>query len=651
MSSIQALHDRAEAFLKRPPNNLPVNVPATEELEALGAAMKEEFSVFLPDHLNHALALASKFVQLANANPGEAGLNDVLDEAERAAQVEDIELVKYALMVFITHHQEGRRLPIPSLEERSPEKIVPSQKEVALGLEPQGGLGVEAQLDYFREDTWVNEHHAKWHVVYPGGGHPDPTDPTGQRMLTKNRQGELFWYMHQQMLARYDAERKAFNLAATVALSNYRTPISEGYEANLPGFSNRKPNQKMRDIPGMYSVADHEQRRDRLFKAAQDGELRKGAGTVKIQTPSLLADTTEANVSSVEGPNWGDPQSFYGQFHNFGHVLISRLPDPTGPFPTSGGVMGSTATAVRDPVFFRWHRHVDEVIFEWQEKLGANDFKTNAPQVLIRKTLDGGAPAADQSPDILLCLQRDIQGATKPDFDGQKFGEQTFGGANWNQPLSSFPSLTNELLTTIRFQDITLPDGTQGVKPYLDHEEFYYFLRLENLLDSPQKVTVRIFLVAREYADNRRMWIEMDKFAQPLDPKQKSVVFRPARLSSVARKPATRPTEPRPKPAPGTPADNYCDCGWPYHLLLPRGNEQGMDFRLLVMLTDWQADLVGAEKKCGSMSFCGAKDADYPDQKPMGYPFDRPFKNLSIAQTVAAQQNMATRDFKIRFVP
>jgi hypothetical protein len=69
------------------------------------------------------------------------------------------------------------------------------------------------------------------------------------------------------------------------------------------------------------------------------------------------------------------------------------------------------------------------------------------------------------------------------------------------------------------------------------------------------------------------------------------------------------------------------------------------------MLTDWQLDQVMVEKKCGSMSFCGAKDAKYPDRRPMGYPFDRPFRNLSIAQTVAAQHNMATRDFRIKFVP
>ena len=74
-----------------------------------------------------------------------------------------------------------------------------------------------------------------------------------------------------------------------------------------------------------------------------------------------------------------------------------------------------------------------------------------------------------------------------------------------------------------------------------------------------------------------------------------------------------------------------------------------MDFRLFVMLTDYQADLVGAEKKCGSMSFCGVKDADYPDKRPMGYPFDRPFA-APVSEVFKRPDlvNVAMRDIKIK---
>lgn len=49
------------------------------------------------------------------------------------------------------------------------------------------------------------------------------------------------------------------------------------------------------------------------------------------------------------------------------------------------------------------------------------------------------------------------------------------------------------------------------------------------------------------------------------------------------------------------------------------------------------------------MSFCGVKDADYPDKRPMGYPFDRPFSGkVSEALARADLIHIATRDLKIK---
>ncbi len=354
----------------------------------------------------------------------------------------------------------------------------------------------------------------------------------------------------------------------------------------------------------------------------------------------MLADTIESNQDGIFS-------DVYGSLHNMGHGLIARLRAPGS--PNRPGVMTDPATAMRDPVFYRWHRQVDDIYVEWQEKLSPNNFAADAPPVKIRKGINGDQ-AENQSPDILLCLQSAIPGASAADFDGQSYGEQRFGGANWDNPLASFPVITKRLSTTLRQQQVSEPDGTVLMKDYLDFDEFYYFIRLENTSAATRKVTVRIFLTAEAFASNRRMWIEMDKFPYELAANQKAVVFRPARLSSVVRKPARRPTEPIIQPPPGTVSDPECECGWAYHLLLPRGNEAGMNFRLFAMVSDWNIDAVSQPKKCGSMSFCGAKDLDYPDRRPMGYPFDRRFAS-SIADTVKTQQNMATRDLKILFTP
>ena len=151
---------------------------------------------------------------------------------------------------------------------------------------------------------------------------------------------------------------------------------------------------------------------------------------------------------------------------------------------------------------------------------------------------------------------------------------------------------------------IPLPGDSTVDVTYLDQREFVYFLRVENRRPQAQRVTVRIFLVAHDFADDRQMWIELDKFQHTLPASGRTVIYRPAALSSVIRKPAVKPPGPLADPSPDPDdEENYCDCGWPYNLLLPRGTRDGMAFRLLVMLTDWTKDEVPGDTHCGSMSF------------------------------------------------
>jgi tyrosinase len=648
MASLAELRKRTEAFLEQPP---PPRTRGATRGAAAAVAAPRAFSLFVPEQLKEAIDLAAELMELANATEGEEGLQRVLDAVEATVRDRDIELVKYALMVFVTHHPKGRLLPIPSLDRRAPEAILPSRTTAT-----RAALGLEAQLDWFREDTWVNDHHSKWHIVYPGEGHPNPQSP--QQRVLRSRQGELFYYMHQQMLARYDSERAALGLPATQPLSNYGVPVPEGYIANLPGFSNRPPNVTPHDITfpngALYRVQDHMQRRDRLMNAATAGTLVRGGANVPIADISQIAATAESTMGSADGAGWLNALSFYGSYHNFGHVLLADLADAAGPNASEPGVMTSTATAMRDPIFYRWHRHVDDVFFTWQERhLQPYNFADAPAGIVLRKSLAGWPPG--ESPDVIVCQLRDVPGGNAPGFDGRAFAQQTFGGGAWDLPRASLPTVTGRLDTHMRVETIALPNGATVGKPYLDHEDFFFCFRVENQSSQNRPVTVRVFLAAAAFADQRRLWIEMDKFGITLPASQRSVIYRPSRLASVVRKPAWRPTEPRSVPAPGTPdeARSYCDCGWPYHLLLPRGTAAGMPFRLMVMMTDWTVDRVGADSACGSLSFCGARDADYPDARAMGYPFDRPMAGgLTVSGMLAhpSLRHVAATTVTIRLV-
>jgi hypothetical protein len=637
-------------------------------LSLVPAVIPKRFSPFDTRQLKQALDQAARFMDIANQAGGRAALDNVLREAERAAAHVDPELVRYALMVFIVHHPKGNLLRIRPLELRAPDVVLPSKVERPLAAELAFTTGkplpTESVLNWFREDPKVNEHHEHWHVVYPFGGVPSPDHP--QMRHTRDRQGELFLYMHEQMLARYDAERLAVGLPSVQPLNDYTARIPESYDPSPDlffdlsrdaAFSKRAVGEKMGDYDkpgesGYTPVSQLASWRDAIIHAVDNGKFQDGT----VITPHLLGSTIESSIDSK-----GD---LYGDLHNMGHVFLAYINDPADADDDQNdipGVMIETRTALRDPIFYRWHKHIDDISFRWQEKQKPNDL-SDAPPVKMRAALQNKA-SANQSPDIILCFKDQLPSNSKDtDSVWQAYGEQTFGGANWDKDFSHGPVTTNELHTMMQQRTVTFTEDDQKTVTidYLYPQEFFYFLRVENTVNQVSNVTVRIFIAPQDAAvvEDRRKWIELDKFKYTLQPKQRAVIFRRAEESSVIRKPAVKtlgPVEiPVVDPQAGAPdpnaPENYCDCGWPYNLLLPRGTRAGMGFRLFVMLTDWHKDQVPSDSACGSMSYCGAKDK-YPDVRDMGYPFDRPFAvNKSIAQTIAKRHNIATRDITIKWI-
>jgi hypothetical protein len=260
-----------------------------------------------------------------------------------------------------------------------------------------------------------------------------------------------------------------------------------------------------------------------------------------------------------------------------------------------------------------------------------------------------------ESQDIILCRLADVQAIGDVEKEGAEIGQHAFGNAggnhNWNADFSSGTSTftyqgaernlsaVGELTTEMKLGQFTLSNGQTVGFPYLSHDPYGYFIRLKNESNAAKNVTVRLFLaptqaidadtgevdnpVSDPHINNRRLWIEMDKFQHTLQADAAAVIFRQDSESSVIRRPVVDPSDVRDIEPSGDPEDGYCECGWPYHLLLPRGTAAGMYFRLFALVTDGDIDRVPGPEHCGSMSFCGVRN-DYPDTRPMGYPFDRP---------------------------
>jgi hypothetical protein len=658
----------------------------------------EQFSWFDPEHAIKAAALSFRLSALAASRKRvNDALGSALDHVEEEARRADPEQVRQGFALFVTHNHEGRRLAKPRTVAAAPGLFNPPGRGTGTRRPSISIGGLSPGLDYWREDALANEHHQHWHEVYPYTGLPPrrfadwlaqtsqgelvailtamvpenpnwastvssssstqlaqlfaqavqsdrvnrlPRDLYSKLFHLNDRQGELFFYMHQQMLARYDAELLSAGLDRVEPFGPeaWGKPIAAGHDPiGVPGFSRREPDRMLpAEAASQLDALSQE-----IDVALRSKRLRDAqGGTVPIDRTNI-GEAVEATVGQLHEL---DPAAYPG-LHNAGHGHIARLSRPP-----DRGVMRSTVTAIRDPVFWQWHKFIDELNATWQKTLAPYEFD-DAPNVLLRNGLEADGEAAWASPDIILCRTSDLPPRTDP----SNHGEKLFGGANWSSDFSEAQATagsttlqtTGGLITNMA----TVNFGGKAVR-YLTHEPFSYFIRIENKAAGPLDVTVRILLAPADQASDRRAWMEMDKFPVTVPGRSKTVVYRPDTESSIVK----RPSETGPESVlagGGDPDENsYCDCGWPYTLLLPRGTAAGMPCRLLVMCSDARIDRIDAPEHCGSMSYCGAVDR-YPDARDMGYPFCRPFagrKATAIRDRFVALPSAAARTVTIRHV-
>ena len=704
MPTLGELQDRSRTlFTSLLADQFPTTAPSRPALASWRTGAARPFSWFNPDDARAATIFAAELaVHAGAADDITDGLSAALDLADARRFDESPALVRSGLSMFVTHHRPARRLAMPRSVTARPEAFQRSAIGTTGGAPPGGPQGItvsapaEAALDYWREDALANEHHEHWHQVYPYAGmfptdwtewaastdrsnlaalfeqlDPQPAPPwpqflqqspptaIAQRFIAlaqtlpdfgafvnqlppaayralfrlNDRQGELFVYMHRQMLARYDAERRAVGLADVTAFApDYTAVPPDGYNpAPLPYLSRPAhvplSAQSAQSLVRLYTEID---------TAAQAGELLgPSAGDVAIDR-TILGEVIEAaeprlRTSLRSGKYLG--------LHNIGHGRIAGISVP--PFGSNEqAVMNDPAAAIRDPIFWRWHKGIDDLAAVWQDAQPAYDF-ADAPAVVVRDSLDGSA-AAWASPDLYLVTRS----AFADDAAAGPAIETALGGA-LDQVVADGPvpgvagyRFTGELTT--RFATSALGGHTLE---FLTHDPFGYAVRIGNAGPEPVAITVRVFFAPAEAIETRAAWIELDKTLFDVPAGATGVLYRPDTEFSVIKRPAE--SDPSQAGEAGTDPDesDYCTCGWPWPLVLPRGTASGADYRLIVVCTDATIDQVPMAGHCGSMSYCGAVDG-YPDTRDMGYPFARPLPGGTAA--LLARPSVAGRALTIR---
>ncbi|XP_046384805.1 phenoloxidase 1-like [Ischnura elegans] len=596
------------------------------------------FSLFIPQHRRMAADLVSTLVS-------QKTLEEFVSTAAFAHDRVNPSLFVYALSVAVLHRPDTMDLRLPALNEVFPGRFLqhgvvarararahvldtPSRTPIEV---PQNftasELYEEHRVAYFREDLGINLHHWHWHLVYPNSGE--------RRIVNKDRRGELFYYMHQQIQARYNFERLCNRLSRVTRLLNLRDPIQEGYFPKLdvtvagrvwqPRHAgallkdiNREPDQMRFDLE------DLDRWRSRILDAIHTGAVVDEAGKRVLLTENegidLLGNIIESSVLSIN-------RNLYGDLHNLGHVAIAYVHDPDARFLETYSVMGDPATAMRDPVFYRWHATIDDLFQE---------HKMSLPRYTVA-VLD--YPGVKVTKAEIVCKGRDR---------------------------------TNELETFWEKRDIDLSHGIDFSPrgpvlariTHLQHEPFTYKITVENNLNKPVLGTARIFLAPKFderglqmlFRDHRLLFIEMDKFQVTLKAKTKDNIIVRSSTSSSISIPFERTFMELESPNIGTTDDglNYCGCGWPQNMLVPKGTADGFPCQLFVMISNFNDDRVNQSStqpsKCAdAVSFCGLKDKKYPDKRSMGYPFDRMPRDGVTTIDDFLTPNMALTDVKIFF--
>ena len=447
-------------------------------------------------------------------------------EAEVVRGKKNPRLVKVALATFLTHSKEmqSSNLKIPSLKDHA--EFLPVKRVLCHPIVPDTMQG-DRILVYWREDYGLNEHHKHWHEVYPFYG----------EQRTIDRQGELFLYMHSQMVARCNAELLSWD-RDVLRPFGYDDILTEGYTPppGLLGTHKYTPRPANKGWQDDDSKAKRIEWRDNIFRAIHDGyfETTTPDGSPLGQhylTPDnamnvvgVVVESEHDELRKVAPGEYIDLRKIkYGDLHNLGHNAFAKIGGGVG-------VMGDTAVAVRDPVFWLWHRHIDE---------------------FRRKIVDKYSHSVDEFKPAAELKTVKIVAQTRSHDDSAEYNPiQTFMGPPQVQ--------LNEVLAKV------------------DHEAYQWNILIQSTRSPPpteanyQEVTIRLFIVPEDKQDDPHAWIEMDKFTTKLTTKSKSIT-RLDTQSTVARKDDSN--------------SKWCKCGWPQSMMLPIGKTEGMPFIAFAMLT------------------------------------------------------------------
>lgn len=285
---------------------------------------------------------------------------------------------------------------------------------------------------------------------------------------------ELFHYTHSQLLRRAAIERSVQDLPDIVPLDSKAIDkrLGPGYKEGFfawQGLGGRKNNCKLswknrKSYKRMAKIVEKELSTDSDFEYWAEGELM--------------------------------------YFHAYGHMYISNDCTPRG---YAFGMMGFSETSARDPVFYRLHTHIDNIV-----------------QRFRNKKLPSYIPSDFQLSDNLRVYKVETV------IDKEHIG--------W---LSDGEDVKNVLVTFNQVATISHHLNSDITYKRINHLPFSYRIAVSNPLKSTKKVIVRIWLGLLNKSGTKlesNRVIELDRFVYTLDGNSMEIIDRKSTDSAATMK-------------------------------------------------------------------------------------------------------------------
>lgn len=286
----------------------------------------------------------------------------------------------YALTVALVHRTDMQGLELPAIYEIRPHSFFNGEVIRRAQLLKQQGFhdrkmveGVynivihsnytgaevhvndEQRLSYFTEDIGLNAYYYYFHIDYPfwlGGENFN---------LNKDRRGEFYLFVHQQLLARYYLERLSNDLGHIKEFT-WWTPIEAGYYPQLQtyqgyAYAPRENNHVVYRENNYFDIDAIAAKETRLTNAIDWGyALLPNGKFVNITSPediNVLGNLVHGNPDSVNPRYYSYLESVYRTFgQSFGKDHL--LHDTVHP-----SVLEHPETQLRDPAFWQFMKRHD----------------------------------------------------------------------------------------------------------------------------------------------------------------------------------------------------------------------------------------------------------------------------------------------------